>query len=135
MVPHEPAAHGEHAGAPAVAENEPAGQATHAVPLRALPALHTAVPESVTPPAPSVHDVLAAVFPSAKQSSAAPLTAAGEGGVKEKVASVELVRVTVVVAAAHPYIGVATKNGAAPRPTFALAVPSESRTLALNVAK
>ena len=83
VVPHEPAAQGEHAGAPAVAENEPAGHAAHAVPLRALPALHTALPESVIPPAPSVHDVLAAVLPSAKQSSAAPLTAAGDGGVKE----------------------------------------------------
>lgn len=107
-VPHVPAAQGEHDDAPPTAEKEPAGQLAHAVPLRKLPALHTAVPESVTPPAPSVHDVPVAVLPSAKQSNAAPLIAAGEGGVKEYVASVDDVSVTVVAAAVHPYCGVAT---------------------------
>ena len=106
-MPQVPAVHDEHDDAPPAAEKEPAGQLAHAVPLRKLPALHTALPESVTPPAPSVHDVPAAVLPSAKQISAAPLIAVGEGGVKEYVASVDDVSVTVVAAAVQPYCGAA----------------------------
>jgi hypothetical protein len=82
-VPHEPAAQGVHVDAPAAAEKEPAGHCAHAEPLRALPALQTALPESVAPPAPSDHVMPGALLPSAKQSSAAPLISAGAGGVKE----------------------------------------------------
>lgn len=59
-----------HVVAPAAAENEPAGHATHAEPLRKEPAWQTAVPAIVTPPDMSIHDDVAAEdadAPSAKQ--------------------------------------------------------------------